>query len=231
MQRKTNSSSPPPLLTKIYIKQTFTFTELPYNKMRVTRDNQDSNIMIVPKSILRPTYDSPPSNSTEAKNRVTISRYSTVKLYVKDESDQASEIYSASDFRCFRKEMCRCASHIQRTISSLHLPTGVAFKTLMERDLLHSEDLLGIEHLIKSEKSSIHHTNFVLEAQQELRKSKYDKVEKVEILARLAGASSAINVKNSTLKAKLAEARDDVVFVSWVVFKNRLNSVSLNFRE
>jgi hypothetical protein len=120
--------------------------------------------------------------------------------------DQKS--YSSADQKRFREEAAYDACRIKHLVTSCHVPTGLAFRQLMQQGLLSRKELLGIEHLVsinskKELRERRAYIELVLGAQNHMRLKNEDTVD-VEMLAAGAVAKSARMIEKARLRAALA---------------------------
>eukprot|EP00804_Cyclotella_cryptica_P027248 CCRYP_014355-RA/>CCRYP_014355-RA protein AED:0.42 eAED:0.42 QI:0/-1/0/1/-1/1/1/0/216 len=136
---------------------------------------------------------------------VSISPYSHLYTYQIDE-DKCFKSYSSSEQNHFQAQALYNAFRIRELIQSCPYTGGTAICYLMERKLIESEELLGIESLIvggrKVSKERLAHSRFVLNMQRDLRNKKDLNME--QKLADVATARSLNSVERARLRASLA---------------------------
>ncbi|KAL3791660.1 hypothetical protein HJC23_003917 [Cyclotella cryptica] len=80
--------------------------------------------------------------------RVSLSKYSTRRVYTCEPRYEERKSYTSVDRKIFRREAAHDALAMKCLVSSCNVPTGLAVQQLMKRGLLTREQLLGIEHLV-----------------------------------------------------------------------------------
>eukprot|EP00804_Cyclotella_cryptica_P025250 CCRYP_010351-RA/>CCRYP_010351-RA protein AED:0.16 eAED:0.16 QI:166/1/1/1/0/0/2/25/165 len=145
--------------------------------------------------------------SSKQQKRVTFSQYSTKRIYKCSQLYRSHMSYTCRDQKVFRDETRREGQRIQQFVSLHSVKTGTIIHHLIKLNLLSTEELLGIEHLISKDaavkvlKQRHAHVELVLRVQKELRERNEENVDK---LAQCAMHSSSKSVHIARLRAALA---------------------------
>ncbi|KAL3798853.1 hypothetical protein HJC23_004641 [Cyclotella cryptica] len=146
-----------------------------------------------------------PSNP---KKQVTFSAYSSARFYKCDSTYRSNMSYTSADCKMFRAAVAQEGLRIQRLVSSCPpTKTGNVIHHLVELNALAMEELIGIEHLVSKDAPIrlLHerraHSSIVLKAQKETQRRE-DLC--VDVVARVAVASSSRNIRKARLRAALA---------------------------
>ncbi|KAL3805295.1 hypothetical protein HJC23_009002 [Cyclotella cryptica] len=145
---------------------------------------------------------------TEPK-KVTFAVYASRRCYVTDLSYEAGKSYSSADRRIFQEEAIREGFRIKDLVSSCPLPTGRAMQELIKHGLLTCEELIGIEHFVRTKslaQASDERQSYlylVLALQREMRERNEGAVD-ADKLAAAALAKSSASVAKARLRSALA---------------------------
>ncbi|KAL3780041.1 hypothetical protein HJC23_012053 [Cyclotella cryptica] len=141
----------------------------------------------------------------DTRKEVSFSQYSSLHVYPVHEVEN-NKSFKNSERRVFQAQAVYEACRIQDLISSCPYEGGKAIRYLTDRNLLKTEEMLGIESMLAGAervlKDRLKHTAFVLDKQREL-KGKND-VNIAEELAKAAINRSQKNSEKARLRAALA---------------------------
>ncbi|KAL3787174.1 hypothetical protein HJC23_010184 [Cyclotella cryptica] len=143
---------------------------------------------------------------SSSNKKVSFSPYSRLHVYQVDEEVERNKSYGSSERKVFQAQALHDAFRIQALIKSCPYEGGLAIRYLMEKNLLSSEELLGIENLIMGAEKVIkerrQHTIVVLEAQKDLLEKKDVNID--QALAYVATRRSSKTFQKARLRAALA---------------------------
>ncbi|KAL7480200.1 hypothetical protein ACHAW6_005902 [Cyclotella cf. meneghiniana] len=143
---------------------------------------------------------------SSSNKKVAFSPYSRLHVYQVDEEAERKKSYGSSERKVFQAQALHDAFRIQALIKSCPYEGGLAIRYLMDKNLLSSEELLGIENLIMGAEKVIKerrlHTTLVLETQKELLEKNDENI--YQTLANVATRRSVKTLQKARLRAALA---------------------------